>query len=68
MATRVRKINTDREKSRHAACPFLHLVKDDGGGRLYMRGHLSDGLAIPMAAIKDCSMNFCVDHFLSPIK
>lgn len=53
MATRVRKINMDREKSRHAVCVFLHLAKDDGGGRLYMRGHLCDGLAIPMAAIKD---------------
>lgn len=68
MATRVRKINTDHEKSRHAVSPFLHLVKDDGGGRLYMRGHLCDGLAIPMAAIKDCSMNFRVGHFLPPIK
>lgn len=58
----------DREKSRHAVCAFLHLAKDDGGGRLYMRRHLCDGLAIPMAAIKDCSINFHVDHFLPPIK
>lgn len=49
-------------------CALLHLAKDDGGGRLYVRGHLCDGLAIPIAAIKDCSMNFHVDYFLPPIK
>lgn len=49
-------------------CAFLHLSKDYGGGPLYMRGHLCDGLAIPMAAIRDRSMNFHVDYFLLPIK
>lgn len=49
-------------------CAFLHLAEDDGGGPSYTRGHLCDGLAIPMAAIKDCSMNFHVDYFLLPIK
>lgn len=52
-----------REKSRHAVRAFLHLAQDAGGGRLYVRGHPCDGLAIPVAAIKGCSTNFRADHF-----